>query len=175
MSYASASDVAAYCPHLLDSGHENFTKTTRPTLAAVTRFLSAGCSLIETRLKGAGYTTPVSISDAVYDQIVDLEALYGAGRAEMVGMTSRVAMGEKTRSQIFMDQFNLGLDRLLKMDLSRAGLGGTAAMYAGGISVSDKDTQEASTDRTPLRFKKSMWKVSGTTRPGGVAANEETE
>ncbi len=175
MSYASASDVATYCPHLLDSGNSTFTVTTKPSISAVNRFLSAGCSLIETRLKAGGYSTPVTVSDAVYDIVVDLNALYAAGRAEMVGMTSRVAMGEKTRSQIFMEQFNRGLDALMAMDLSRAGLGSAAAMYAGGISVSDKDTQELDTDRTPLRFKKSMWRAGGTSRPAGTTTSEETE
>ena len=115
--YSSASNVAEYTPGLLDTGSD-FSTTTTPTKVAVERFLSAGCSLIHLRFEAAGYTTPITGTAAVYSQVVDLETLYAAGRAEMVRMTARVTAGERTRSQMFNDRFNKGLDQLLKMDLS---------------------------------------------------------
>lgn len=174
MSYASASDVAAYTPGLLD-GNDDFTATTMPSKTAVNRFLSAGCALIEGRLAANGYTTPVSVSSAFYDQIVDLEALYAAGRAEMVLMTARVAATERTRSQMFTDQFNKGLDALMKLDLSRAGIAHTGTLYAGGISRSDKDTVEADTDRVAPRFRRGEFRMTGTRRPSGPVDDDESE
>ena len=174
MSYGAASDVAAYTPELLGDS-DNFTKSTLPTKSVVERFLSAGCSLIEGRLKAHGYSVPVDGNAAVYDFVKDLEVLYAAGRAEMVRMSSRIAPGERSRSQLFMDQFNTGMDQLMKMDLDRAGVGYTSPLYAGGISQSDKDSYEDDSDRVPSRFKRGQFRHSGTTRPAGVTTDETTE
>lgn len=175
MAYSSASDVAAYTPNLLDSGHDNFTSTTRPTKSQVERYLSAACGMIETRLNAAGYTTPVTAGTVAYDLVSDLESLYAAGRAEMVRMTARVAATERTRSQMFMDQFNNGLDTLLQMDLSRAGISHQSRLYAGGISVSDKSAVDADTDRVPTRFSKGQFRHAGTQRPSSSADDEESD
>lgn len=174
MAYASASDVAIYTPQLLDDG--NFTLSTMPSKTAVERFLSAGCALIEGRLNAAGYSVPVGGGAAVYDQISDLNAIYAAGRAEMVRMTARVAATERTRSQMFMEQFNNGMDALLSMDLSRAGLSvAQKSGYVGGISVSDKDAVEANVDRVGSRFKRGQFRVSGTQRPSQSSSDNETD
>ena len=173
MSYASASDVAAYTPNLLNQS-DNFTDTTTPTKAQVERWLSSGCSVIEARLKAAGYSTPVGAGTALYDQISDLEALFGAARAEMARMSTRVGPGERTRSQIFKDEFNKGLKELLGGDLSKAGLSHTSDIYIGGISQSDKDTDYEDSDRVQARFKRGAWRHPGTSRPSGTA-DEESE
>jgi hypothetical protein len=172
--YSAASIVADYTPGLLEDG--NFTATTTPSKTAVERFLSAGCSLIHGRLQAVGYTTPVPSTAAVYDQIVDLETLYAVSRAEMVRMTARVVAGERTRSQIFADMFNKGLDQLMKMDLSRAGVSHAATkMYAGGISESDKTSVEDDTDQVEPRFKRDQFRHSGTNRPGSVEGDSITD
>jgi len=174
MAYSAASNVADYCPGLLDDGV--FTATTRPNKAAVERFLSSGCALIEGRLKSAGYDVPVPgtaavydqiVDLAVYDQIVDLETLYAAARAETVRMSARVAATERTRGQVFMDQFNQGIQELLKLDLSTMGVAYTGDLYAGGISRSDVTSQESDTDRVAPRFKRGQFAHPGTTRPSG--------
>jgi hypothetical protein len=172
--YSAASIVADYTPGLLEDG--NFTATTTPSKTAVERFLSAGCSLIHGRLQAVGYTTPVPSTAAVYDQIIDLETLYAVSRAEMVRMTARVVAGERTRSQIFADMFNKGLDQLLKMDLSRAGVThASTKMYAGGISESDKTSVDDETDRVEPRFKRDQFRHSGTNRPGSVEGDSITD
>jgi hypothetical protein len=172
MTYAAASNVAEYCPGLLDDGR--FTTTTRPTEAAVTRFLSAGYAIINARLNAAKYTTPVDSSAAIYDQVVDLESLYGAARAESVRMTARVAVTERTRAQYFMDQFEKGLERLATMNLSDSGITRTSRMYAGGISVSDKTSVSGDGDRVEPRFERGQWRHSGTSRPSAAVTDDES-
>ena len=173
MSYASASDVAAYCPGLLTDGA--FTATTRPTRTQVERYLSSACAMIEGRLQSAGYSTPVPATAAVYDFIVDLEALYAAARAETARLSARIAADERTRSSVFMAEFNRGLKNLLGMDLSRAGLTHSSKLYCGGISKSDKDDVEDDSDRVVPRFVRGQFRYSGTERPSAVAEDEESE
>ena len=171
MSYASASDVAAYTPNLL-SQSDNFTDTTRPTRTQVERWLSSGCSVIEARLRAAGYSTPVGAGTVLYDQVSDLEAIFAAARAEMVRMSARVGATERTRSQMFKDMFDKELGKLLGDDLSKAGLSHTSDIYIGGISESDKDTDYEDTDRVQARFKRGAWRYPGTSRPSSVADDE---
>lgn len=172
MSYATTRNVADYCPGLLEDGQ--FTITTRPSKDAVTRFLNAGYSIINARLGAAGYSTPVDSSAAIYNQLVDLESLYGAARAESVRMTARVAVTERTRAQYFMTEFEKGLDKLVATDLSGAGATKTSRMYAGGISKSDKSSVESDTDRVPGRFNRGMWRHDGTSRPSLTSTDEES-
>jgi len=172
MSYAAASDVADYTPGLLEDGR--FTTTTIPSKTAVERFLSAGCAMIESQLEAAGYSVPVPGNSRVYDQVVDLEALYAAGRAEIVRTMERVAAAERTRGQFFGKLFQDGLDALMKMDLSRAGLSPTSKLYAGGISVSDKDAVEDDGDRVKPRFERDQFRISGAQRPAGDKTDEES-
>jgi hypothetical protein len=172
MAYSAASNVADYCPGLVEDGV--FTATTRPNQAAVERFLSAGCAVIEGRLKAAGYSTPVGATAAVYDQIVDLETLYAAARAESVRMTARTTAGERGRSALFMEEFNRGLDDLLKRDLSLVGLSHTSRLYMAGTSVADKEAVEDDSDRVAPRFKRDQFRHEGTQRPGAVGSDGET-
>jgi len=173
MSYATTANVAAYCSNLLDGGADDFTQTSRPTKTQVTRFLSAGYSLINARLSAAGYSAPITDGTDAYDFASDLEALYAAGRAEMVRQTARTAATERTRSQMFMDQFNNGLDMLMKMDLSRAGVGHTSGLYAGGISQSNKSAIKADSDRVKPRFERDQFRHSGTARPSYTSDDED--
>jgi len=165
MAYSAASNVADYCPTLLEDGV--FTSTTRPTKAAVERFLSSACAVIEGRLTAAGYSVPVPGTAAVYDQIVDLETLYAAARAETVRLSARTAATERTRGQVFMEEFNRGLADLLKLDLTTMGVGYSGDLYAGGISVADRESQEADTDRVTPRFTRGQFRHTGTQRPSG--------
>lgn len=173
MTYGSASGVASYTPNLV--GEElTFTKTTIPTDTQVERWLSAGYALINGRLAGRGYGMPVPQAATVYSLVVDLEELYAAARAESARMSARIGPDERTRSQMFMQQFKDGMKELLSMDLSRAGLSHTGKLYAGGISKSDKDAVDADADRVQPRFKRGMWRVPGEVRPGG-GDDDETD
>lgn len=174
MTYAAASHVAMYTPGLL-RGETNFTATTRPTKAAVEWFLSAGYDVINGRVAAAGYTTPVPATATFYTEIVDLEALFGAARAEMAQLTAGVSRTERTRSQAFEETFNKRLDALLTQDLSRAGLTYTSKLYAGGISRADKTATDADTDRVQGRFARGQFRHAGTTRPDGSDTDETTD
>jgi len=172
MTYGSASGVAANVPNLV--GEEGtFTKTTIPTDTQVERWLAAGYALINGDLAGRGYSTPVPATATVYSLVVDLEELYAAARAESARMSARIGPDERTRGQMLMQQFKDGLKALLAMDLSRAGLTHTGKLYAGGISQSDKDSYNADTDRVQPRFKRGMWRMPDTTRPGGDDDGED--
>ena len=166
MTYGSASGVASYTPNL--AGEEGtFTKTTIPTDTQVERWLASGYALINGRLAGRGYGVPVPATATVYSLVVDLEELYAAARAESARMSARIGPDERTRGQMFMQQFENGMKELLAMDLSRAGLTHTGKLYAGGISKSDKDARDAEADRVQPRFKRGMWREPGETRPVG--------
>lgn len=172
MTYGSASGVAGYTPNL--AGEEGtFTKTTIPTDTQVEHWLASGYAFINGRLAGRGYSTPVPAAATVYNLVMDLEELYAAARAETARMSARIAPGERTRSQFFMSQFEKGMKELLAMDLSRAGLTHTGKLSAGGISKSDKSAMDADSDRVKPRFKRGMWRMPGTLRPGGGDDDEE--
>jgi len=166
MAYATTQDVADLTPWLLAS-EENFTKTTSPTEAAVQRWLDRGAGVIDARLAAKGYDIPVGSSATVYDQIIDLNAMYAAAKAESTRMTSRVAVTERTRSQMFQSDFKKQLDGLLAMDLSQAGVGHTSQIKVTGISESDKKAIDDDTDRVSSRFKRGQFNISGATRPSG--------
>ena len=173
--YSAASLVADYTPGLLDKDG-NFTATTRPTKLAVERWLSAGCSIIHTRLSSAGYTVPVPVTSPAYQQVIEIETLYGVSRAEMVRMTARVAVTERTRSQQFATLFNQGLDNLMKMDLSEVGIGhDTSQLYSGGISESDKDSVDGGADRVEPRFRRDQFRYPGTNRPAAAGGDGVTD
>lgn len=175
MAYASASDVAAYTPNLLEDGE--FTGTSKPSRADVARYLTAGDALIDTVLGGAGYSVPIGAGATVYNFVVDLSALYAAARAETVRVSARVSATERTRAQAFMQAFEDGLELLTGMDLSRSGVARASSgkLYAGGISKSDKRSVEGDSDRVAPRFERAQFRYPGTSRPSGVTTSEESE
>jgi hypothetical protein len=173
MSYAAACDVAQYTPGLLPDG--NFTGTTVPSRTAVENFLSSGCAIIESRLEAGGYSVPVPGNSTAYMRVKQLETWYGVAEAESVRMTARVTATERTRAQFFMSKFEKGLDALMAEDLSRAGLSYTSKLYAGGISVGDKESVEDDGDRVAPRFQRDQFRISGVQRPAGSEADEESQ
>lgn len=174
MSYSATSDVAAYVPNLID-GAADFDATTRPTKAVVENFLSSGCAIIESELQTGGYAVPVPGNSTVRISIKQLETWYGVAEAESVRSTARVAATDRTRAQFFAAKFEKGLDKLLSRDLSRAGLSHTSKLYAGGISVSDKETVEDDTDRVAPRFERDQFRIEGADRPRGKKIDQESE
>jgi len=175
MAYASASDVAAYTPGLLDDGE--FTSAGKPTRDDVARYLTAGDALIDTRLGAAGYSVPIGTGATVYNFVVDLSALYAAARAEMARLTARVSPTERTRASVLMEEFNAGLEMLVSMDLSRSGVAraSTGKLYVGGISKADKKSVESDTDRVVPRFERGQFRYTDTVTPGGTTTDTESE
>ena len=154
MPYSSCALVAQMIPNLLNaaSGFDGLDAGIMPGSAQLVRFMSAGCALIEGKLKSRGYSTPVPATAAVYDFVADVEATYAAFRAEAVRVSSRTGSGERTRAEILRNQFDKMLKDLMAMDLTYMGVAMADQWYVGGISQTEKDTVESDTDRVGNRF-----------------------
>jgi len=172
MAYASASNVAAWSQNIL-GGASTFSSSTSPTLTAVTNWLTSGCAVIEATLSGEGYNVPPASGTVAYDWLSELNALYAAARVELSRTNITVGPGERTRGQVFNDMFHSGLKRLLVTNLSATGLSksATGGLYTGGISISDKDSRKANTDRVQPRFSRGQFDFPGTIRPATTAAS----
>ena len=175
MAYCSASDIFAYSQNLTH-GNPMFNEETTPTLTQVNRFLSSGCAAIHTALTGAGINVPVASGTALHDQLSDLNALFGAGRAEMSRVNVTVQPGERTRGQIFLEMFKDDLNSLIlsmsemnedQLDDIGAELsiGTSGKIFVGGISQDSKDSYDDDDDRVKPRIKRDQFKFSGTTYP----------
>jgi hypothetical protein len=114
-----------------------------------------------------------------YDMVSDLNALYAAGQAEMSRINVTLSPGERTRGQVFLEQFWKELREIAKLDLSSLGLsslvtgGGGGILYSGGISEADKDSIISNTDRVTPRFAKGMHRTSGTLNPSGESYDDD--
>ncbi len=153
MPYASSSDVANICPHLL-AGASDFSVSSSPTLTAINAWLSTGCALIETHLASYGYDA-IPITSIAYNIALDVNANYAAFRAERSLVSSRVSKMENTRADMFKKDFNELLADLCEMDLSQVGVSRghkPPSAYTGGISRADKLLTEQDTDRIRPRF-----------------------
>lgn len=166
MSYSTASHVASLTQNIL-SGASNFSTSSSPTIDAVNNWLSTGCSIIETYLSSKKYEMPVASTAAVYSWLENLNALYAAGMAEMSRSNVTLGPGERTRGQAMIQQFWDELKLLSSMDLTTMGVSrlSDGKLYAGGISISDKQTYESNSDRTAPRFHREQFRFSGTIAP----------
>jgi len=166
MGYATASSIAKYCHNLLGS-EPTWTVSTCPTKKQVDSFLSTGCAVLETILGGKGYTTPVASGTAVYGWLGHLEEMWGAAHAEFHRTNITLSPGERTRGMFFYEQFWMELDRLMKQDLTMGGAGrsGAGKIYAGGISIGDKQAVESNTDLVTPRFFRGVGRVPNTLDP----------
>ena len=168
-AYASASDVAFLCRNLLASA-SGFSTSTSPTLTAINGWLSSGCGIIETQLNAWGYATPVSENVALFDWLRHLNTLFAAGYAELSRLNITVSPGERTRGQLFLDQFNAGLKSLQSLDLIMVGASALdtgithLGAFVGGVSVSNKATHVADGDRVKPKFYVGVFNMPGTTK-----------
>lgn len=155
MAYATACQVFAYT-HALIAPASAYDTSTCPTLDEVTTWLSSGCSVINARLGSVGYGA-IPATSAAYDLAAAANALYGAWMAERSRVNARVSADERTRADMFKRDFEFHLNQLVELDLGRMGVTRErSGVYAGGISVSDKATVAADTDRVTPRFKRDM-------------------
>jgi hypothetical protein len=150
MSYTSASNVFPYCRTIIAGSA--FTTTTIPTDTDVTNWLTEGYAIINTALASRGYSTPVASAATCYAQVAGLEALYGAAQAHSARAVQVTSADEATKGQVIMRIFRDGVKNLLSQDLSLAGVTHTSYVYAGGISIADKNTVEEDTDRVAPAF-----------------------
>ena len=166
MSYGTPTGVAGLVRNIL-SGAVDFSNSSSPALNQVEEWLSSGCSIIEARLSSAGYATPAAESSGIWGWLADLNNLWGASKVEFSRTIATVGPGERTRGQIFEQQFWQGLDRLCNLDLTLIGLSRVSddAIYVGGTKDSEKDEWEQSTDRVKPRFFKGQFAFDETIRP----------
>lgn len=165
MAYAAASDVSALTRNLIGGASElTFTVATCPTLAQVNVWLTTGCAVINSRLAGIGYD-PIPSGTAPYEVAQQANACYAAWFAERSRQNARTSADERARADIFKEDFETLMEILLDMDLSQSGVVQTSRAYAGGISVSDKDTVEEDPDRVQPRFVRGMFANSEANAP----------
>lgn len=166
MSYASSSDVGILTPHLLGTASD-FTTSTSPTLAAVNSWLSSGCAIINGKLAAHGYGA-IPTGNAIYGIAQQAEALYGAWWAERSRLSARVSRDENTRDTAFRKDFFDMLNQLVSIDLTTVGVTRTNAPpsdYGGGISVADKETNEADSDVVKPRFGRGLFGNTDALKP----------
>ena len=168
MAYSKTDMVAALCLNILDSDTD-FSTTSHPTADQVDVWLSSGCSIIETHLSSWGYSVPPGSSSGVWYMLADLNALFGAARAELSRVNVTVAPGERTRGQVYNDMFWKGLFELRLLDLTEMGLSRRSGdkIYVGGVSKDDKDTWVDDDDRVEPRLRRGMFKMPGSVYPDG--------
>lgn len=153
MAYASACDVGALCRNLLGSASE-FDTSTSPTLVMVTSWLSSGCAAIEGKLGGA-----VGATSYAYDLVRQANADFAAWMAERSRINARVSADERTRADMFKRDFDALMSILSDMDPTDLGINSATASdaWAGGISVSDRDTIVGNSDRVTPRFSRGQF------------------
>lgn len=167
MAYASASDVSALCRNLIGAG-SGFDSGTCPTGSQVASWLSTGCAVINGQLAGNGYTSGIPTTSAAYEIAQQANALYAAWFAERSRQNAKTTADERTRADYFKRDFEALMKILLDMDLTRVGLTQSGNLpYAGGISVSDKDTVDSNTDRVEPRFVRGMYRNPDALEPTG--------
>ncbi len=169
MAYSSASSVSKLCKNILGP-EKNFSFSTCPTITEVDTWLSSGCSIIETVLAAHTYVVPVASGTVAYGWLSDLNTLYGAAWVENARTNTTLEPGARSRGQYFLEEFWSQLDRLVSGklgDLTLAGLSqiSSGTLYAGGISVADKQTAETDSDRVSPRFARDMFRFDGTLDP----------
>lgn len=166
MAYAETKSVVALCRNILQ-GVTDFTASTAPSIDEVEMWLSSGCSIIEARLSGEGYSVPPTTTAVVYDWLAQLNSLYAASFAEMSRVNVTLGPGERTRGQVFEKMFWDGLDRLCNTDLTLVGLSRISddKIYVGGTTETQKEIWEDDTDRVTPRLKRGMFNLEGTIRP----------
>lgn len=172
MAYCAASAVSALCSNLIKPSN-SFTPSTCPTLSEVQQWMSSGCSLIELKLATCGYSTPAASGTVIYDHLSHLNTLYAAAWAHNSRMTATVTADERTTGDRYLMAFKKGLGGLCENDLTLAGLSRVSSrdLYAGGISVSDKQVRESDSNRVSPRFSRDMFDFPGTVDPSGTTAS----
>ncbi len=93
-----------------------------PTEAQVTAWLTQGAAIINRTLSGAGYSTPVAVSAAVYAELTALNELYAAAWAIRARGLDSVQGENEDRSAVWLAEFNTQLTALVTFDLSRLGV-----------------------------------------------------
>ena len=171
MSYASASEVAAYTTNLLN-GSPMFTETSQPSREQVKMFIDIGASQINAMVESNGYSTPIASTTAAYGKAKLCNIYFAVAQSELSRTTATVQQGERTRGQVFMDYYTECIGSLLNMDLSQAGADrkSTGTIYVGGTSKARKQARVDDTDRVDPAFTRGMHRFPNTLTPNSTAS-----
>lgn len=119
-SYGTSGGTAAYCKQLTPA--LDWSETTSPASASVTRWLEQGYAKINMALAQAGYSTPVADTADAYEELQAINDLYAAAQAETAWNVSRGEAEEETRGARYNTEWRKRLKELLEGDLTLAGL-----------------------------------------------------
>lgn len=155
MAYASASDVAALCRNLLGAA-SNFDNSTSPNIAQINAWLSAGCALINTTIFGRNFNQAVPLGSAVYEFMTMANAQFAAWQAERSRTLASVQATERTRADMFKNDFKESLALIDTLGLGQAGVGQSSNVYMGGQTLADKALDAGDTDMVKDRFVRGM-------------------
>lgn len=155
-AYASSSDVAAFCSNLI-TGASDFSASTVPTQSMVEHWISAASAMIDNSIGSRGFSPPTDATSDAWLWLRDLCTYYATGMAEMARSNVRLAPGERTRGQQFMQMWKDGMKEIRETDISATGLTYANRGYVGGISVSDKESVVSDSDRESMRFSREMF------------------
>jgi hypothetical protein len=153
-SYGTVSEVVAYTRRLL-SGSATFDNDTIPTLAEVEKFIDRASGILNSALRGVGFSVPVTNSTAKLacdDWVVSKAALYveytqpGYGFNEESGV--RVGFGSLHKSaQDFAKMNALGFKRLGVTQTDKVSDG---LIYTGETVQADRTDRDDTSIEQPL-------------------------
>lgn len=116
MPYASAAGVASRIPGV------GLTAISTPDSGQVDTWLAQGAAIIDRKLAGAGYATPVGASALLYPELVALNELYAAAQALRARALDSVTGAGEMRSDVWLREFMTQLNDMVRSDLTGAGV-----------------------------------------------------
>lgn len=116
MPYASAAGVASRIPGV------GLTAISTPDSGQVDTWLAQGAAIIDRKLAGAGYATPVGASALLYPELVALNELYAAAQALRARALDSVTGAGEMRSDVWLREFWQSLNDMARSDLTGAGV-----------------------------------------------------
>ena len=178
-SYGSVAEVEALVPYYATATGNTFSTSTRPTLAQVEKFIDRVSGILNIILTNEGFSIPVSQATAklaLDDFVVTWTVAYthSANRAGPFSPEKREVRGELSfraimdEAKSFVKEFSRGLEWLGVTRTHRRGEG----LYAGGISVTGKDTFEDDTDRVLPAFTRDLQRPSELAQSQDLSAED---
>lgn len=116
MAYANAVGVASRIPGV------GLNALSTPDSGQVDIWIAQGAAIIDRKLAGAGYMTPVASTALLYPELVALNELYAAAQALRARALDSVTGAGEMRSDVWMREFWQSLNDMAKSDLTGAGV-----------------------------------------------------
>jgi hypothetical protein len=116
MAYATVLGVASRIPGV------GLNAISTPDSGQVDTWIEQGASIIDRKLAGAGYATPVGSTALLYPELVALNELYAAAQVLRARALDSVTGAGEMRSDVWMREFWQSLNDMAKSDLTGAGV-----------------------------------------------------